>query len=242
MNNQLPETIMKKAVKGINSIGHPLRLRILEYIDVKGKSCVSSISNFLNIDQTIISQNLKKMKDYKLLKNSKEGNHVYYELCGEYPASIFVCIRKLFAVMSNKFSFLNENYKEILPEDYTTMVANRIKLFANYDKMRILEYLILNPNSNVSSIVKNINSNQIKVSLLSTKYALQREMLNKFTFISNILFMILNNASFIVQWIILYSLKDDVGGYTLKQVLLLWGFAASTYGLSHFIFKEVICS
>ena len=38
------------------------------------------------------------------------------------------------------------------------------------------------------------------------------------------------------------SLKDDVGGYTLKQVLLLWGFAASTYGLSHFIFKEVICS
>ena len=80
--------------------------------------------------------------------------------------------------------------------------------------------------------------NQIKVMLLSTKYALQREMLNKVTFISNVLFMILNNASFIVQWIILYSLKDDVGGYTLKQVLLLWGFAASTYGLSHFIFKE----
>ena len=49
--------------------------------------------------------------------------------------------------------------------------------------------------------------NQIKVMLLSTKYALQREMLNKVTFISNVLFMILNNASFIVQWIILYSLK-----------------------------------
>ena len=60
--------------------------------------------------------------------------------------------------------------------------------------------------------------NQIKVSLTSIKYALQREMLNKVTFISNVLFMILNNASFIVQWIILYSLKDDVGGYTLKQV------------------------
>ena len=80
--------------------------------------------------------------------------------------------------------------------------------------------------------------NQIKVALLSTKYALQREMLNKFTFISNILFMILNNACFIVQWIILYSLKEEVGGYSLKQILLLWGIAASTYGFSHFFFKE----
>ena len=26
--------------------------------------------------------------------------------------------------------------------------------------------------------------------------------------------MILNNASFIIQWFIIYKLKDDVGGYT----------------------------
>ena len=67
---------------------------------------------------------------------------------------------------------------------------------------------------------------QIYATYLSTKYALQRELLNKFTFISNIIFMIINNGCFIVQWIILYSLKEDVGGYTFKQVLLLWGIAA----------------
>ena len=39
--------------------------------------------------------------------------------------------------------------------------------------------------------------NQIRVFILSIKYALMREMLNKVTFITNILFMILNNASFI---------------------------------------------
>lgn len=80
--------------------------------------------------------------------------------------------------------------------------------------------------------------NQLKVTLLSIKYALQREMLNKVTFISNILFMILNNACFIVQWIVLYSLKENVGGYTFKQILMLWGIAAGTYGVSRFIFKE----
>ena len=63
--------------------------------------------------------------------------------------------------------------------------------------------------------------NQIKVSFLSIKYALLREMLNKTTFITNVIFMILNNASMIVQWIILYSLKENVGGYTFKQILLL---------------------
>ena len=80
--------------------------------------------------------------------------------------------------------------------------------------------------------------NQFLVTRQSIHYALQREMLNKVTFISNIVFMILNNACFIVQWVILYSLKDDVGGYTFKQVLLLWGLAAMTYGVSRFFFKE----
>ena len=80
--------------------------------------------------------------------------------------------------------------------------------------------------------------NQLKVMFLSIKYALQREMLNKVTFISNIFFMILNDASFIIQWVILYSLKDNVGGYSFNKVLLLWGLAASTYGFSRFFFKD----
>lgn len=80
--------------------------------------------------------------------------------------------------------------------------------------------------------------NQIKVSLLSIKYALMKEMLNKTTFITNVIFMILNNASFIVQWIVLFSLKENFGNYTLKQVLLLWAVAAGTYGCSRFFFKK----
>jgi len=50
--------------------------------------------------------------------------------------------------------------------------------------------------------------------------------------------MILNNGCFIVQWIILYSLKSNIGGYTFKQVILLWGLAAGTFGISRFFFKE----
>ena len=80
--------------------------------------------------------------------------------------------------------------------------------------------------------------NQIRITILSIKYALMREMLNKTTFITNIVFMILNNASFLIQWIILFSLKKNIGGYSIKQVILLWGIASLTYGISHFFFKK----
>lgn len=80
--------------------------------------------------------------------------------------------------------------------------------------------------------------NQLKVTCLSIKYAIMREMLNKVTFISNIIFMILNNSCMIVQWMVLFSLKSDMGGYNFKQVLLLWGMAAGVYGVSHFFFKK----
>ncbi len=80
--------------------------------------------------------------------------------------------------------------------------------------------------------------NQIKVTALSIKYALQREMLNKVTFTSNIIFMILNNLSFIIQWVLLYSIRDNIGGYSLKQVILLWGISAGSYGVAHAFFKE----
>lgn len=80
--------------------------------------------------------------------------------------------------------------------------------------------------------------NQCKVIFLSIKYALMRELLNKTTFISNIIFMILNNSSMIVQWIVLFSIKDNFGGYTLKHVILLIGISSSLYGFAHFFFEK----
>lgn len=160
----LPNDILRKAVVGLTYIAHPLRLRILEYLDVCGSSSVSKIAENLNEEQIIISQNLKKLKDAKLVKSKKDGVFVYYSIFEEYPASIFVCIRKLFAVISNQDVFLDDNYKEILPIDYTSMVASRIKLFANVDKVKILDFLLINGENCVSEIVKNTDIKQAKVS------------------------------------------------------------------------------
>ena len=164
MSEQLPDEVMKKAVKGISYIAHPLRLRILEFIDVNGASSVSAITKAVGEEQAIVSQSLKKLRDANLVKTERRGLFIYYNIREEYPASIFVCIRKLFGYMTDSFYILQDDYKAILPRDYTKMVANQIKLFANYDKMRILEYLTLKGESNVSEIVCGVACEQLKVS------------------------------------------------------------------------------
>lgn len=80
--------------------------------------------------------------------------------------------------------------------------------------------------------------NQCRVILLSVKYNIMREMTNRVSFLMNVGFMILNNATFIIQWLLLFTLKKDIGGYDLKDVMVLWGLAATTYGLAHIFFQR----
>ena len=161
---QLLTEIMKQAVKGISYIAHPLRLQILEFLDVNGEASVSKITKAVKEEQMIVSQSLKKLRDAGLVIAQRHGIFIYYRIQEEYPASIFECLRKLYGYMTDSIRFLADGYKAVLPTDYTTMAANRIKLFANYDKMRILEFLLLHNESNVTEIVQGINSEQLKVS------------------------------------------------------------------------------
>ena len=82
MSEQLPDEVMKKAVKGISYIAHPLRLRILEFIDVNGASSVSAITKAVGEEQAIVSQSLKKLRDANLVKTAKSIR----------PASLFVFV------------------------------------------------------------------------------------------------------------------------------------------------------
>ena len=164
MTTQLPPDIAKKAVKGLSYLAHPLRLRILEAMDIFGALSVSAIAKAVREEQVIVSQSLKKLREANLVKAKRRGLFVYYAIQEEYPASIFTCIRKLFGYMTDNFYFLADDYKAPLPHDYTTMVANRIKLFANYDKFRILEFLTLFNESNVTDISRGIDCSQVKVS------------------------------------------------------------------------------
>lgn len=78
--------------------------------------------------------------------------------------------------------------------------------------------------------------NNIKIMLLSLKYNIMKEMENKAAFITSIIMMIFNNATFIIQWVTIFTLKDYVGSYNLNDVMLFWAVSSGAYGLSHIFF------
>ncbi len=80
--------------------------------------------------------------------------------------------------------------------------------------------------------------NQLRIIQLSVKYNIMREMTNRITFLTNIVFMILNNAAFVVQWLLLFHLRPEIGGYAFRDVMYLWALAASTFGLAHILFHR----
>lgn len=164
MEKLLDPELLKLAVKGVDYISHPIRLRILEYLDVYGTSSVSVLAKGIGEEQLIVSQHLKKLRDAELVKTHRKGIFIYYELNGEYPASLFNCIRKLFGYVTDSFNFLVDGYKAILPKDFTMMAANQIKLFSHIDKMRILEFLAVFGENCVSDICQGIGIEQMKLS------------------------------------------------------------------------------
>ena len=69
---------------------------------------------------------------------------------------------------------------------------------------------------------------QIYLSLLSIKYNIIREIVDSKAFILSIFLSILNNAVFIVQWIILFNLRNEMGGYKFNDIMYIWAMACST--------------
>lgn len=68
------------------------------------------------------------------------------------------------------------------------------------------------------------------------KLNMQKELEYKASFILKVFMMILNNAFFILQWYIIFSITDSIGGYEFNDVLLIWGLSAGSYGVAHLFF------
>lgn len=68
------------------------------------------------------------------------------------------------------------------------------------------------------------------------KLNIKKEWQYKTSFIMQVVTMILNDLFFIIQWLIIFSLVDNIGGYGFKETMLLWGVCAGSYGFSHLFF------
>lgn len=69
-------------------LGDSTRLRVLSFLLSEGESGVSQISSSLNMSQSAISQQLKVLRQMRLVKFRKEGRNVIYRLSDDHVRSI----------------------------------------------------------------------------------------------------------------------------------------------------------
>lgn len=79
----------------------------------------------------------------------------------------------------------------------------------------------------------------LKIMFLSIKYNLMKCMENNVAFATSVIMMIFNNATFIIQWLTIFTIKETIGGYTLNNVMLFWAISSGAYGLAHILFNGV---
>ena len=64
----------------LRAIAHPLRLKMLAFIDKNKSITVNKIFTSLNLDQSIASQQLNILRTANLVKTKREGKYIYYSL------------------------------------------------------------------------------------------------------------------------------------------------------------------
>ena len=64
----------------MKALAHPLRLKILEFIDKQGVINVNKIYNTLKIEQSVTSQHLKLLRLAGVVNAVKDGKYVHYDI------------------------------------------------------------------------------------------------------------------------------------------------------------------
>jgi DNA-binding transcriptional ArsR family regulator len=78
----------------IRNVAHPLRLRILDYLDQEGAPrSVSDIMAAADAGQAIVSQQLRILKDQGVLAARRDGNFVLYTIADRSVLLLLDCIR-----------------------------------------------------------------------------------------------------------------------------------------------------
>ena len=78
----------------LRTIGHALRLRILDFLDRSGAAQrVTEIVAAVDAEQAVVSQQLKVLRDENRLAAERRGNCVYYRIIDEDIASVLNFLR-----------------------------------------------------------------------------------------------------------------------------------------------------
>ncbi len=92
MVKAMDEVILEEAASMLKTMGHPLRLKIVEVLQ-NGEHTVGEISTALDASQSATSQHLNTMKMKGILGSRRDATCVYYSVIRPEVFKIVKCIQ-----------------------------------------------------------------------------------------------------------------------------------------------------
>lgn len=80
--------VIKRAALTLRALNNPLRHKLLELIEAKGKVMVSEIYAKLKIEQSVASQQLGILRRAEVVTAVRDGQKIYYSVNGKRIAEI----------------------------------------------------------------------------------------------------------------------------------------------------------
>ncbi|MCB9282450.1 MAG: helix-turn-helix transcriptional regulator [Lewinellaceae bacterium] len=71
---------LRESSELLRALAHPLRIKILEFIDQNGSINVNKIYNTLKLEQSITSQHLRILRSVGLVRTERQGKYIHYSL------------------------------------------------------------------------------------------------------------------------------------------------------------------
>ncbi len=81
--------IAQQLAEMFSILSHPVRVRIIAELR-NGELCVNALQQILQISHSGVSQHLALLKAHRLIKEHKEGRHVFYRLSNQKIAAWLV--------------------------------------------------------------------------------------------------------------------------------------------------------
>lgn len=79
----------------LRMLGHPMRLMIVRELIAKGPLNVSELQKLIHVPQSTMSQQLIKLKAYKMVSCKRKGNEIYYIVSDEKAIEVIEVMKVL---------------------------------------------------------------------------------------------------------------------------------------------------
>ncbi|HAE13707.1 MAG: helix-turn-helix transcriptional regulator [Chitinophagales bacterium] len=85
---------LEKSAEIMRALAHPLRMKIMGFIDKNKNVHVNKIYNTLGLEQSITSQHLRILRNADLVKTKREGKFIFYSLNYDKIAKVLSMMEK----------------------------------------------------------------------------------------------------------------------------------------------------